>query len=88
MTELADFDFSSHVELQQYLRRLEDNLRQVQRRLQRFEAEFGMDSEEFYAKLQNAELEENEAYAEWAGEHEMLLRLQQQCAELRRRLQQ
>jgi len=76
----------SHTSLRQYLKRLEDNLQQVSRRLKRFEAEFGMDSEAFYAKLQNAELDERVEYAEWAGEHETLKRLMQQRDELKKRL--
>jgi len=76
----------SHASLRQYLKRLEDNIKQVQRRLKRFETEFGMDSEVFYSKLQNAELDERVEYAEWAGEHEMLQRLIRQRDELKRRL--
>jgi hypothetical protein len=45
-----------------------------------------MDSEVFYSKLQNAELDERIEYAEWAGEHEVLQRLKQQRDELKRRL--
>jgi hypothetical protein len=78
---------SDHVTLRRYLQRLEDNVRQIARRLKRFEDEFGMDSEEFYAKLQNAELEEREEYSEWAGEHEALQRLIKQRDELRKRLE-
>ena len=79
-------DNTDHASLRQYLKRLEDNLQQVTRRLKRFEAEFGMDSEEFYAKLQNAELDERVEYAEWAGEHETLKRLMEQRDELKKRL--
>jgi hypothetical protein len=75
-----------HATLRQYLRRLEDSLALVDRRLRRFEEEFGMDSEEFYARLQNAELDERVEYAEWAGEHEMRQRLIRQRDELKRRL--
>jgi hypothetical protein len=45
-----------------------------------------MDSEQFYRRLQNAELSERLEYAEWAGEHEMLQRLRKQRAELKRKL--
>jgi archaellum component FlaC len=76
----------SHASLRQYLKRLEENIQQVQRRLKRFEDEFGMDSEVFYSKLQNAELDERIEYAEWAGEHEMLKRLIKQRDELKKRL--
>jgi len=79
-------EFTDHASLRQYLRRIEDSIHQVQRRLKRFEDEFGMDSEKFYARLQNAELDERLEYAEWAGEHEMLQRLLKQRDELKRRL--
>ena len=55
---------ADHATLRHYLQRLEDNIRQISRRLKRFEDEFGMDSEEFYAKLQNAELDERVEYSE------------------------
>ncbi len=73
-------------DIRRYLDRLALSLQAVQRRLKRFEEEFGMDSEVFYSKLHNAELNERIEYAEWAGEHEMLQRLQQQRAELQARL--
>lgn len=81
MTDLVD-----HHTLRQYLERLEENIRVVSRRLQRFEEEFGMDSEEFFGKLENAELDERVEYTEWAGEHEMLQRLIKQRDKLKRRL--
>jgi hypothetical protein len=77
---------AEHTSLRQYLARIEDSIRAVEHRLKRFEDEFGMDSEAFYAKLQNAELEERIEYAEWAGEHEMLQRLKKQRDDLKRRL--
>ena len=58
-----------HATLRRYLQRLEDNIRQISRRLKRFEDEFGMDSEKFYAKLQNAELDER---VDAAGPHRAL----------------
>jgi len=79
-------DLKNPQEIKQYLGRLELSMQSVQRRLKRFEEEFGMDSEAFYAKLQNAQLDERVEYAEWAGEHEMLQRLKQQKAELEARL--
>ena len=78
---------SDHATLRRYLQRLEDNIRQISRRLKRFEEEFGMDSEQFYAKLQNAELDERVEYSEWAGEHEALQRLIKQRDELKKRLE-
>jgi hypothetical protein len=80
-------DITDPQELRQYLERLELSIQSVQRRLKRFEDEFGMDSELFYAKLHNAELSERLEYAEWAGEHEMLQRLLAQRAEIKKRLQ-
>lgn len=72
--------------LKAYLRRIEDNITVVKRRLKRFEEEFGMDSEVFFSKLQNAQLEERIEYTEWVGEHEMLQRLVKQRDELKSRL--
>ena len=79
-------DLRDPKDIKQYLARLELSMQSVQRRLKRFEEEFGMDSEAFYARLQNAQLDERVEYAEWAGEHEMLQRLKQQKAELEARL--
>ena len=79
-------EITDPTEIQRYLDRLALSIQSVQRRLKRFEEEFGMDSELFYAKLQNAELNERIEYAEWAGEHEMLKRLEQQRADLQERL--
>ncbi len=79
-------DSADHTTLRQYLARLEQSIEAVQRRLRRFEEEFGMDSAEFFARLKNAELDERIEYAEWAGEHERLQRLQQQRDELKQRL--
>jgi len=80
-------DLQDPKEIRRFLDRLELSIQSVQRRLRRFEGEFGMDSEAFYAKLQNAQLEERMEYSEWAGEHEMLQRLKKQKAELEARLQ-
>ncbi len=79
-------DLRDPKEIRKYLDRLELSMQSVQRRLRRFEEEFGMDSEAFYARLQDAQLDERVEYAEWAGEHEMLQRLKQQKSELEARL--
>lgn len=79
-------DLKNPKEIRQYLDRLELSIQSVQRRLRRFEEEFGMDSEAFYAKLQNVQLDERVEYAEWAGEHEMLQRLKKQKSGLEARL--
>jgi hypothetical protein len=73
--------------LRQYLARLDLSLQAVRRRLKRYEEEFGMDSDEFYARLQNAELDERIEFAEWAGEREMLKRLEAQRADVQARLE-
>ena len=79
-------DITDPDEIRAYLSRLELSMGAVKRRLRRFEDEFGMDSEAFYAKLQNAQLDERFEYAEWAGEHEMLKRLMKQKQDLEARL--
>ena len=79
-------DITDPNEIRAYLGRLELSMGAVKRRLRRFEEEFGMDSEAFYAKLQNAQLDERFEYAEWAGEHEMLKRLSKQKDDLEARL--
>lgn len=72
--------------LKAYLRRIEDNIAVVKRRLKRFEDEFGMDSEIFFGKLHNAGLDERIEYTEWVGEHEMMQRLTKQRDELKKKL--
>jgi hypothetical protein len=79
-------EISDPKEIRQYIKRLELSMQAVQRRLKRFEEEFGMDSEQFYQRLRNAELSEKLEYAEWAGEHEMLQRLRKQRAQLKQKL--
>lgn len=83
---MTDFNDLSPKDLRAYLKRLEENIAVVKRRLKRFEEEFGMDSEVFYAKLHNAELDERVEYAEWAGEHEQLQRLTEQRETLKAKL--
>jgi hypothetical protein len=84
MSDLPD-DLDAEA-IQAYLRRIEDNIAVVKRRLKRFEEEFGMDSEIFFSKLHNAELDERIEYTEWVGEHERLQRLMKQRDELKQRL--
>ena len=73
--------------LRQFLERLEISLQAVRRRLQRYEDEHGLTTAEFYARLHSGEYEEGLKYAEWAGEHEMRQRLEQQRDELKKRLE-
>ena len=72
--------------LRQYLERLEISLQAVRRRLKRYEDEHGLTTAEFYTRLHSGEFKEGLEYAEWAGEHEMRQRLEQQRDELKKRL--
>jgi len=83
---MSDNDSNSQA-LRQYLERLEISLQAVRRRLQRYEDEHGLTTAEFYARLHSGEYKEGLEYAEWAGEHEMLQRLEQQRDELKKRLE-
>jgi hypothetical protein len=71
--------------LRQYVERLELSLQAVRRRVKRFEEEHGMTTAEFYPRLQAGEVKGLD-YAEWAGEHEMAQRLEQQLEELKKKL--
>jgi hypothetical protein len=73
--------------LRQYQERLALSLQAVRRRLQRFEDEHGLTTAEFYARLQSGEIKQGLDYAEWAGEHEMAQRLEQQLEELKKKLE-
>jgi hypothetical protein len=71
--------------LRQYLDRLEMNLQAVRRRLQRFEDEHGLTTAEFHTRLLAGEMKGLD-YAEWAGEYETAQRLEQQRAEIKKKL--
>jgi hypothetical protein len=71
--------------LRQYLQRLELQLESVRRRLKRFEAEHGLTSAEFHARLQSGDLQGLD-YSAWAGEYETAQRLERQADEVRRKL--
>jgi hypothetical protein len=82
----AEFEAMSHAELRAYLKRLEMNLAQVRRRLRRIEERFGATTEEMFARLRPEEIEANPELSEWAGEREMLQRLEVQQRALAARL--
>jgi len=82
----AEFETMSHTELRAYLKRLELNVAQVRRRLRGFEARFGSTTEAMFASLRPDEIEASPELSEWAGEREMLLRLEAQRAALAERL--
>ncbi len=83
---LDEFEAMSHSELRAYLKRLELNVGQVRRRLRKFENTFGADTEETFARLTPEEIEANAVLIEWAGEREMLQRLEAQRKALANRL--
>lgn len=75
-----------HASLRAYLRRLEENIVQVQHRLGNFERTYGEDTETIFARIRDGELEMREEFEDWAGEREMLRRLLEQKNELEARL--
>jgi len=60
------------------LRVIKTGLRRTERRLQNFESQYNMSSEEFYQRLTQDRIEETLDTMEWAGEYQTLLRLRQQ----------
>jgi hypothetical protein len=81
-----EFAAMTHSELRAYLKRLELNVGQVRRRLRQFEATFGASTEDTFARLQPEEIAANTVLSEWAGEREMLQRLEAQRTALADRL--
>ncbi len=73
-------------DLKAYIRRLEDTLILIRRRLRRYEDEYAMPSREFYNKLQSGEINNRSDFAEWASEHERHQRLAEQIDQLKARL--
>ena len=53
-------------------------LRRTERRLQGFESQYNMSSEEFYQRLTQDQVEETLDTIEWAGEYQTWLRLRRQ----------
>jgi hypothetical protein len=80
-------DITDPKALQEYLDRLDLNIQAVRRRLKRFEDEFGMTSENFYAQHGTGSLGQHIEYAEWAGEYDMLQRLHKQYEDIQKRLE-
>jgi hypothetical protein len=69
----SDFPLRPLVEsaLRSEMRMLEIGLKRTEERLQTFEDRFGMNSDEFYRRL-NDELEETLDFIEWVGEYKTL----------------
>jgi hypothetical protein len=82
----VEFEESSHPELRAYLKRLEMNVAQVRRRLRDFETRFAATTEEMFARLTPEEVEADADLSQWAGEREMLQRLEAQRVALEKRL--
>ena len=82
----VDFEEMTHSELRAYLKRLEMNVVQVRRRLKVFEARFGTPTEEMFSRVSAEEIEADADLSEWAGEREMLRRLDEQRSALKNRL--
>jgi hypothetical protein len=85
MTDHQPTDVSPE-ELKAYIRRLEDTLSLVRRRLKRYEDEFGMKSKDFYQLLLSGQLHNRADFAEWVSEHERYSRLAEQIDELKLKL--
>jgi septation ring formation regulator EzrA len=82
----VDYETMTHSELRAYLERLEMSVTQVQKRLIGFEDRFGTTTEEMFASITPEEIEARPGLSEWAGELEMLQRLEAQRTALADRL--
>lgn len=65
------------------LRLLEAAIRRTEQRLQSFEQKYRMGTAEFLARYERDELPESLEFAEWVGEHRLLLRLREKAETLR-----
>ena len=65
------------------IRLLEAGIRRTEQRLQDFEAQYEMATEEFLRRYENDELQETLDLAEWVGEHRLLQRLREKADTLR-----
>jgi hypothetical protein len=69
--------------LENELRLLEAGIARTKARLDAFEAEYGLSSEEFIQRYENDELLETLAFDEWVGEYRMLAHLREKAQTLR-----
>jgi hypothetical protein len=60
------------------LRIIETGMRRTERRLRDFERQYNMNTEEFYQRLTQDQIEETLNTIEWAGEYQTWLRLRRQ----------
>jgi len=68
--------------LQNELRLLQAGIRRTEGRLQAFEMEYALSSQEFLRRYENDELPETLEFAEWIGEHRLLERLREKAETL------
>ena len=68
--------------IQNELRLLQAGIRRTEERVQAFEAEYGLSSQEFLRRYEDDELPETLDYAEWIGEQRLLERLREKAKTL------
>lgn len=68
--------------LENELRLLQAGIQRTEDRLQAFEAEYDLSTQEFLRRYENDELPETLAFAEWVGEHRLLERLREKAETL------
>jgi hypothetical protein len=65
------------------LRLIEAGIARTERRLREFEVSYGLATTDFVRRYENDELDETLEYAEWIGEHRLLIRLKDKADTLR-----
>ncbi len=68
--------------IQNEVRLLHAGIQRTEARLQAFEAEYELSTEEFLRRYERDDLVETLAFAEWVGEHRMLERLHEKAETL------
>ncbi len=68
--------------LQNELRLLQAGIRRTEKRLQAFETEYALSSQEFLRRYENDELLETLEFTEWIGEQRLLERLREKAETL------
>jgi len=58
---------------------LQSGIRRTERRLQAFEKQYSLSTEEFLRRYENDELPETLDYAEWVGEYRLLERMREKA---------
>ena len=65
------------------LKLIEAGIRQTERRLEDYEKQYGISTQEFVSSYENDERGESMEFAEWIGEFRFLMRLQEKAETLR-----